>query len=70
MNEQAFLLDIEAECANGKKTILHLKAKLDNFTIDTEQDIITVNDVKTISKVVSAIDDNINRYHYSRELAE
>ena len=32
--------------------------------------IITVNDIKTISKVVSAIDDNINRYHYSRELAE
>ena len=27
-------------------------------------------DVKTIGKVVSAIDDNIVRYHYSRELAE
>lgn len=70
MNEQAFLLDVKAECENGKSTILHLKAKLDNFTIDTEQDIITVNDVKTISKVVSETDSNIIKYHYSRELAE
>lgn len=50
MNEQAFLLDIEAECANGKKTILHLKAKLDNFTIDTEQDIITVMMLRLLVK--------------------
>lgn len=70
LNENAILLDVEASCANGKKFILQLKAKLDNFTIDLEQDIITVNDVKTIGKVVSAIDDNIIRYHYSRELAE
>lgn len=70
LNENAILLDIEASCSNGKKFILQLKAKLDNFTIDLEQEIITVNDVKTIGKVVSAIDDNIIRYHYSRELAE
>lgn len=70
MNEQAFLLDIKAECKNGKSVILHLKAKLDNFTIDTEQDIITVNDVKTISKVVNEINSNITKYHYSREIAE
>lgn len=70
MNEQAFLLDVKADCKNGKSVILHLKAKLDNFTIDTETDTITVNDVKTISKVVSEIDSNITRYRYSRELAE
>jgi len=70
LNENAILLDVKAICANGKTLILQLKAKLDNFTIDLEQDIVTVNDVKTIGKVVSEIDNNIIKYHYSRELAE
>ena len=69
LNENAILLDIQAECPNGKSFIIHLKAKLDNFTIDLESDTIIVNDIKTIGKVVSEIDSNINRYHYSRELA-
>lgn len=69
LNENAILLDIQAECPNGKSFVIHLKAKLDNFTIDLESDTIIVNDIKTIGKVVSEIDSNINRYHYSRELA-
>lgn len=69
LNENAILLDVQVECPNGKSFILHLKAKLDNFTIDLEQDIIVVNDVKTIGKVVSEIDSNINRFHYNRELS-
>lgn len=69
LNENAILLDVQAECPNGKSFIIHLKAKLDNFTIDLESDTIIVNDIKTIGKVVSEIDSNINRYHYSRELA-
>lgn len=69
LNENALLLDVQAECPNGKSFIIHLKAKLDNFTIDLESDTIVVNDIKTIGKVVSEIDSNINRYHYSRELA-
>ena len=69
LNENALLLDVQAECPNGKTFIMHLKAKLDNFTIDLESDTIVVNDVKTIGKVVSEIDSNISKYHYSRELA-
>lgn len=68
-NEQAILLDVEASCPNGKKFILHLKSKLDNFTIDCEANTIVVNDVKTIGKIVSEIDNNIRRFHYSREFA-
>ena len=67
-NEQAILLDVKAECPNGKSTILRLKSKLDNYTIDTENNIICVNDVKTIGKMLSEADNNINRFHYHREL--
>ena len=69
LNENALLLDVQAECPNGKTFIMHLKAKLDNFTIDLESDTVVVNDVKTIGKVVSEIDSNISKYHYNRELA-
>ena len=68
-NEQAILLDVEAECPNGKKFIIRLKSKIDNYTIDTETNTITVNDVKTIGKIVSEIDNNIKKFHYSREFA-
>lgn len=68
-NENAILLDVKAECPNGKTFILHLKSKLDNFTLDKENNVLTVNDVKTIGKIVSAMDDNIVRFHYSREFA-
>lgn len=68
-NEQAILLDVEATCPNGEKVILHLKSKLDNYTIDEENNTITVNDLKTIGKIVSEMDNNIRRFHYSREIA-
>lgn len=68
-NEQAILLDVEATCPNGEVFILHLKSKLDNYTIDTETNTIVVNDVKTIGKIVSEIDNNIKKFHYSREFA-
>lgn len=68
-NEQAILLDVEAECPNGKKFIIRLKSKIDNYTIDTETNTIIVNDVKTIGKIVSEIDSNIVKFHYSREFA-
>ena len=68
-NEQAILLDVEATCPNGAQFILHLKSKLDNYTIDTETNTITVNDIKTIGKIVSEIDNNIKKFHYSREFA-
>ena len=66
-NEWAILLDIKVECPNGKEFILHLKSKLDNFTIN--DDTITVNDVKTIGKVLSECSNNIAKFHYNREIA-
>ena len=68
-NELAILMDVKAECPNGKSFVLHLKAKLDNFTIDKESNTIVVNDIKTIGKVVNEIDNNIRLYRYSREFA-
>lgn len=68
-NEQAILLDIEVHIPNSKPFVLSLKAKLDNYTVDIEANTITVNDVKTISKVVSEMNFNIINYHYNREFA-
>ena len=67
-NEQAILLDVKAVCPNGKEFILRLKSKIDNYTIDSETNTITVNDVKTIGKFVNEIDFNIEKFHYNREL--
>lgn len=68
-NEQAILMDVKATCPNGQEFILHLKSKLDNYTIDTENNTIIVNDVKTIGKILSEFDNNIANFHYSREMA-
>ena len=46
MNEAALFMDVKAE-HEGKETILKLKGKLDNFTIDTETNEVVLNDLKT-----------------------
>lgn len=67
--EQAILLDVLVEIPEeGKKFILKLKSKLDNYTIDRESNVICVNDVKTIGKIVSEMESNIQRFRYNREL--
>jgi hypothetical protein len=68
-NEQAILLDVKIEIPEYKPFILKLKAKLDNYTIDIENNVICVNDIKTIGKLVSYFDDNFNKFHYYRELS-
>lgn len=68
-NEQAILLDVEVEVPNYDPFILRLKAKLDNYTIDKETNTITINDVKTIGKIVSEFPNNFDKFHYHRELA-
>lgn len=68
-NEQAILLDLEVTTTECDPFILSFKAKLDNYTIDQETNTITVNDVKTIGKIVSEIDNNIQKFRYNRELA-
>lgn len=67
--EQAILLDVIVEVPNCPKFILKLKAKLDNYTIDEENNTLCVNDVKTIGKIVSEMPNNIQRFHYNREFA-
>ena len=47
--------------------IYHLKAKLDNFSIDTEENIITVNDLKTTSRPAVQFDPIF--FSYQREIA-
>lgn len=67
--EQAILLDVLVEYNKDTKFILRLKSKLDNYTIDKESNVITVNDVKTIGKIVSEMPNNIAKFHYNREIA-
>lgn len=67
--EQAILLDVKAIMPNGKEIILHLKAKLDNYTIDTETGVITVNDVKTHGQLLNTFDEAKFKWHYHREIA-
>ena len=67
--EQAILLDVKVEIPDFDPFILKLKAKLDNYTIDKESNTITVNDVKSIGKIVSEMENNITKFHYNREFA-
>lgn len=69
-NELGILLDIKVEIPNINPFILKLKAKLDNFTIDKVNNTICVNDIKTLGRIVSEMNINIQKYHYNRELAK
>lgn len=68
-NEQTILLDVQVDIPGKEPFIIKLKSKLDNFTIDKENNTITVNDVKTTGKKVNEFNDAITRFHYNREMA-
>lgn len=69
-NEKTILLDIMVEMPESKEPIIYkLKSKLDNFTIDKEAEVITVNDLKTTSKILPEFPSVINYFHYDREIA-
>lgn len=72
MNETTILMDMEytVDLPEGKKEgVLHLKSKLDNFSVDNENNTITVNDVKTTGKYVTEFASGaFNFFHYYREL--
>lgn len=68
-NEQAILLDIQVDIPNTQSFILRLKAKLDNYVIDSFDNSIQVNDIKTLGRIVSEMEVNIEKYHYNRELS-
>ena len=65
--ERTILLDVNVKY-NNENFILKLKSKLDQFTIDFENNTIIVNDVKTTGKMVNEFDEAIHKYHYQREL--
>jgi len=66
-NEQAILLDVK--CYMPEPFIVRLKAKLDNYTIDKENGLITVNDIKTHGKILPEFPEAVKKYRYMRELA-
>jgi len=69
-NEKAILLDIMVTMPESKEPIIYkLKSKLDNFTIDKESNVITVNDLKTTSKILPEFPGVIDFFHYDREIA-
>lgn len=68
MNEAALFIQVKAEY-NGKETILKLKGKLDNFTIDTETGEVTLNDLKTTGHKLIDFKDSFKKYHYNRQMA-
>lgn len=68
MNEAALFMDVRAE-HEGKETILKLKGKLDNFTIDTETNEVVLNDLKTTGHWLIDFGDSFKKYHYNRQMA-
>jgi hypothetical protein len=66
-NEKTILMDIEMEIPGYESKIYKLKAKLDNFSIDTEEGIITVNDLKTTRVPATKFDPVF--FSYQREIA-
>ena len=65
-NEQAIFLDVQIEVPGYEPKIFKLKSKLDNFTIDLEENIITVNDLKTTSRLAKDFDPTY--FSYEREI--
>ncbi len=67
--EMGIILDIKVEMENSDPFILHLKSKLDHFSIDRDLNTICVNDIKTLGRILSEFNLNIQNYSYNRELA-
>lgn len=69
--EKAVLLNVNVSFDDEtiEPFVLRIKAKIDNYTIDTENNIIKVNDIKTHGSLLSDFPDAVNKYHYYRELS-
>ena len=68
-NEKTILMDIEVTVPGKDPFIMKLKAKLDNFSIDTLNNTITINDVKTTGKICAEFNNSVQMFHYYREIA-
>ena len=67
LNEHALFLDIQIDIPGYESRIYKLKSKLDNFTIDREEETITINDLKTTSRLAKDFDPLY--FSYQREIA-
>lgn len=67
-NESVLLMDVLVE-HEGKSKVLHLKAKLDNFTINGETNELTLNDLKTTGHYLTKFGESFVKYHYARQMA-
>ena len=66
-NEDAFFININAQYFD-QTCELKLKMKADNWTIDTENKIITLNDLKTTGHLITQfMGDSFVKFHYSRQ---
>lgn len=52
-NEEAIFIDIAVTLPNGEVVIIPFKLKFDNYSIDPENKLVTLNDLKTTGKPVS-----------------
>ena len=68
-NEQAILVNLNVEFEDHKPIVLKLKAKLDNFTIDRENNKLIINDIKTHGRKIGEFGDAVNNWRYMREMA-
>ena len=68
MNEAALFMDVKASFEDNE-TILRLKAKLDNFTIDLESNHIVLNDLKTTGHYLTKFSESFEKYRYFRQMA-
>lgn len=67
LNEQTILMDVLAD-VDGTEVLLKLKAKLDNFTISREDDVITLNDLKTTGHFTTEFQNSWEKFHYYRQM--
>lgn len=68
-NEQAILVDLAVDVEDHEPIVLKLKAKLDNFTIDKENNKLIINDIKTHGRKIGEFGDAVNNWRYMREMA-
>lgn len=67
-NEDALFINIIGTY-NNKECLLKLKMKADNWTIDIDNKIITLNDLKTTGHLLSQfMTDSFLRFHYPRQM--
>lgn len=68
-NEDAFFININASYQD-KTCVLKLKMKADNWTIDVENKVITLNDLKTTGHLVQQFmqpGGSMEKFHYNRQ---